>query len=115
MRPVKILPVADLAIALTACASGAASSGSTPDHVRPVAQPADVKGEFTSTLGCTKVTEQDTEEIYVQHLYACSSASGVLSVYTFANATARDAYRQAAETFGSVVVQSGGTWLAVEA
>lgn len=53
--------------------------------------------------------EEQTDELFVQHLYNCAGSN----VYTFANSDARDNWRSVAEGFGAVVLDAGPTWLRV--
>jgi hypothetical protein len=62
-------------------------------------------GAAAPTDGCT---ETPTEELFVQKMYDCGSD---VRVYTFADNSARDNYKQAATGFGAVVLGEGDRWL----
>jgi hypothetical protein len=111
MRPaIATIPVALIfSAALTAC--GASGAAKTED---PVTRSSSVQTDFTTVLGCQTVTEQSTEEIFVQKLFTCPAAIGALYVYTFTNAKAQASWRSLAETTGSVVENQGTDWIAVK-
>lgn len=48
-----------------------------------------------------------TQELYVQHAYACEDGARVV---TFAGTDARDAYLKVAEYFGTVTLDRGDRW-----
>jgi len=63
--------------------------------------------------GCNSTSphEESTDELYVRELFICTKNS---MLYTFNNSEARDQRREAAETFGVIVIDEGDTWIKVE-
>lgn len=57
--------------------------------------------------GCHEVT---TQELYVQHAYACDDGSRVV---VFTDGRARDDYLKTAEYFGTVTLDRGPRWARV--
>jgi hypothetical protein len=62
------------------------------------------------TEGCTATA---TEELFVLKMSECTARA--TRVYEFADTAARDNWRKAAESIGTVVVGTGDTWLEVKA
>jgi hypothetical protein len=60
--------------------------------------------------GCNSTSphEESTDELYVRELFICTKDS---MLYTFNNSEARDQWREAAETFGVIVIDEGDTRL----
>lgn len=59
------------------------------------------------TYGCMPI---DTGELYVQHAYACTDGTRVL---TFSDVTQRDEYARVAEGFGVTIIDRGEAWIRV--
>ena len=72
-------------------------------------EPAAAPPSSAPTEGCTATP---SEELFVLKMSECAARS--TRVYEFADSTARDNWRKAAEGFGTVVLGSGDTWLEVK-
>lgn len=82
-----------LATALAACGGGSGGTATTKDA--------------RTEAGCPAAQEEETEELYVRHLYSCNDHS----LYVFNDKAARDNWRNIAEQVGGVVLQQGDNWI----
>lgn len=62
-------------------------------------------------LGCTSITEVETEELYALALYTCTGPDGETNVYTFTDNTARDQWSEIAAQVGAVILAKGDGWV----
>ena len=75
---------------------------------------AEAEQPIPQQAGCnsTQPHEEDTDELFVREKFVCTKDS---LLYTFNNTEARDMWREAAETFGGIVViRQGDNWITVE-
>jgi hypothetical protein len=101
MKKIAII-VAAIAVLATGCGGAKAAQGD-PLFPAPASSAAQAKAPVE---GCKQTT---TEELYVQRLYDC----GDHLVYVFADSSARDDWKMAAEHFGTTVQSEGEDWVTV--
>lgn len=70
--------------------------------------------DVADDVGCSRLVETDTGELYVRERFECERSEGTTIVYTFNSSTARDSWRDVAEEFGIVVLSEDDRWVEVE-
>ena len=101
------------ALALAGCSSSSSSDAgadpglSTPAAGRPYY---DTVEELAGDVGCTKMAEPDSQELYVKEHTTCTpdGSTAELALYVFADDAARDDYLEAATHFGGAYGKGPG-------
>lgn len=91
-----------IVLALTACGSGATTSGTTSQAPQTAA-------DLATKIGCTGYT-QSSEEMYVKEGGDCTLNGQTVYVNTYADDTARDQYLEVAKSTGGTYAQ-GPKWV----